>query len=163
MPGGPEPQAARCLRSCHAVSVAAKVDLQHAQLGCTVYAAAKNSAERHGDSDERSADMEPAAGIPAVTQTFSQVQRIFAAYQGEGLSDCTALGKQHVSHIHCCSSSDDPRQTQQQDRRTRELPHYMSQSAMLEQDDENSEDGEDFVRCVSEANRRLLQGFQRRC
>ena len=143
--GGPEPQAVRCLRSCQAVSVAVKADLQHAQLGCTIYAAAEASTERHADCEERSTGMGPAPARPAVTTTFSHVQRILAAYQCEGLSHSMVPGKQHAGHMNSCSSSDDPSQTQQHDSRTRELSQHSSQSRMLEQDHEHSEHGEDSV------------------
>ncbi len=49
VPGGSEAQAMRCLVSCQAVSIAAKAHLQHAMLGCTVYAASVPS-DRSADS-----------------------------------------------------------------------------------------------------------------
>ena len=148
VPGGPEAQAARCLRSCEAVSVAAKADLQHAQLGCTVYAAAKCSSERHADSHGHSTGhstgMELTASSSTVTKTLSHIQSLLAAYQCGGLSHATAPGKQHQGHVDCCSSSDDSSQMQQHDRRTGEGSQHVSRSGMLEQDQQDSESGEDL-------------------
>ena len=144
VPGGPEAQAARCLRSCQAVSVAARADLQHAQLGCTIYAAAEASPQCHADSNEHSTGVQPAASSPAVTKTFSYAQRILAAYQCEGLPHATAPGKRHAGHAACCSSSDDPSQMRQHDRRTGEGSEHVSQPGMLKQDQEDSESGEDL-------------------
>ena len=143
--GGPEAQAARCLRSCQAVSVAAKADLQHAQLGCTIYAAAEAPPQRQGDNTGHSTGMELTASSSIVTKTFSYAQSILAAYQCEGLSHAIAPGKHHEGHISCCSSSDNPSQMQQHDRRTGEGSQHVFQSGMLEQDQEDSESGEDSV------------------
>ena len=145
VPGGPEAQAARCLRSCQAVSMAAKADLAHAQLGCTIYAAAEASPQRRAGSNEHSTGVQPAASSPAVTKTFSYAQRILAAYQCEGLSHAAAPGKQQEGQMNCCSSSDDTSQIQQHDRRTGELSQHMSQPGMLEQDQEDSEGEENPV------------------
>ena len=142
--GGPEAQAARCLRSCQAVSVAAKATLQHAQLGCTIYAAAEASPQCHADSNEHSTGMQPAASSPAVTKTFSHVQSILAAYRCGGLPHASAPGKRHAGHVACCSSSDDSSQMQEHDRRTGEGSQHVSRSGMLERDQQDSESEEDL-------------------
>ena len=141
--GGPEPQAVRSLRSCQAVSVAAKADLQRAQLGCTIYAAAEASSQCHADSSGHSAGMEPAASRPAVTKTFSHIQRILSAYQREGLPNSVLRSKQHAGQLNCGSGHSDPSQTHEYDRRTGESSQHVSQNGMLEQHHENLENGED--------------------
>lgn len=82
--GGPEAQAMQCLRSCHAVSTAAKADLQHAMLGCTVYAASAAPGASAGacpDAARQPSAPEMPGCAPVVAQTFSHVQQILAAFQ----------------------------------------------------------------------------------
>ena len=86
VPGGPEPQAVRCLLSCQAVSIAAKADLQQAMLGCTIYAASPASGASTGaspDAAQQMLDPEMASSASSVTQTFSHVQQLLTAFQQE--------------------------------------------------------------------------------
>jgi enamine deaminase RidA (YjgF/YER057c/UK114 family) len=75
--GGPRAQAVQCLRSCHAVSVAAKADLQHAMLGCTIYAASARPVTP--------SQSDLAASSPSVAQTFGHAQQMLTAFQQGGL------------------------------------------------------------------------------
>ena len=84
--GGPELQAARCLLSCQAVSIAAKADLQQAMLGCIIYAASPSSgacARVCPDPAQDKHKSEMAGSASSVTQTFSHVQQLLTAFQQE--------------------------------------------------------------------------------
>ena len=106
--GGPQAQAVQCLRSCHAVSVAAKADLQHAMLGCTIYAASAPPVTPP--------QPDPAASSTSVAQTFGHAQQMLTAFQQGGLPHsepphkCSdALGpdkqsRQPPGHAGCCAT-----------------------------------------------------------
>ena len=97
VPGNPEAQAVRCLLSCQAVSTAAKVDLQQAMLGCTVYAATPApgaSTEACRDATHQISPPEMANSASSVTQTFSHVQQLFTALQQDEAMKPTAASEQ---------------------------------------------------------------------
>lgn len=108
VPGGPQAQAVQCLRSCHAVSVAAKADLQHAMLGCTIYAASAPPVTPP--------QPDLAASSPSVAQTFGHTQQMLTAFQQGGLarselsdnrSDALGTDKQSrqtPGHAGCCAT-----------------------------------------------------------
>lgn len=103
VPGGAKAQAMRCLRSCQAVSVAAKTDLQHLMLGCTIYAASAAPSTALADNSEacqQSSSAQAAEPSQLVNQTFSHVQQLLTAFEKDGLP-LSATPDADIEPSHC--------------------------------------------------------------
>jgi len=108
VPGGPEAQAMRCLVSCKAVSIAAKTHLQHAMLGCTVYAASVASDrsteaqpdDSRPDVSRRESGQAVAGSCSSLTQTFKCVKQILTAFKKNGLLQSISSDRPHVPRSH---------------------------------------------------------------
>lgn len=108
VPGGSEAQAIRCLVSCQAVSIAAKTHLQHAMLGCTVYAASAASDrsttakadESQPDASRQDSGQETGGSCSSVTQTFKFAMQILTAFKENGLPQSSSSDRPHVPQSH---------------------------------------------------------------
>jgi len=108
VPGGSEAQAMRCLVSCQAVSIAAKTHLQHAMLGCTVYAASAASDrsttakadDSQPDASRQDSGQETGGSCSSVTQTFKFAKRILTAFKENGLPQSSSSDRPHLPQSH---------------------------------------------------------------